>query len=169
MVWPQSNNAELGTTLPHFCFFFKQKTAYEIPKRDWSSDVCSSDLYRFTKPHRLTGRRRQERVVAHDDPSTDDRGEGPAGRLHAVDRRPAAFGRHPGILDAPLSLEIDEGEVGVVAQRDAALAGDAEDALSAGAGEIDKTLKRQAAGVDVIEQDSDQRLHARHAGRADAG
>src|ERR1043166_7549675 len=31
----------------HVCvlFFFKQKTAYEIPKRDWSSDVCSSDLY----------------------------------------------------------------------------------------------------------------------------
>src|ERR1043166_10226821 len=27
-----------------FFFFFKQKTAYEIPKRDWSSDVCSSDL-----------------------------------------------------------------------------------------------------------------------------
>src|ERR1043166_4204673 len=27
-------------------FFFKQKTAYEIPKRDWSSDVCSSDLSR---------------------------------------------------------------------------------------------------------------------------
>ena len=24
--------------------FFKQKTAYVIPKRDWSSDVCSSDL-----------------------------------------------------------------------------------------------------------------------------
>src|SRR5216110_3820780 len=26
------------------CFFFKQKTAYEISSRDWSSDVCSSDL-----------------------------------------------------------------------------------------------------------------------------
>ena len=25
-------------------FFFKQKTAYEISHRDWSSDVCSSDL-----------------------------------------------------------------------------------------------------------------------------
>src|ERR1043165_10085059 len=25
-------------------FFFKQKTAYEIKPRDWSSDVCSSDL-----------------------------------------------------------------------------------------------------------------------------
>src|ERR1043165_10010239 len=27
-------------------FFFKQKTAYEIRPRDWSSDVCSSDLHR---------------------------------------------------------------------------------------------------------------------------
>src|SRR3546814_8940190 len=25
-------------------FFFKQKTAYELRIRDWSSDVCSSDL-----------------------------------------------------------------------------------------------------------------------------
>src|SRR5216110_3072141 len=25
-------------------FFFKQQTAYEISSRDWSSDVCSSDL-----------------------------------------------------------------------------------------------------------------------------
>ena len=25
-------------------FFFKQKTAYELCGRDWSSDVCSSDL-----------------------------------------------------------------------------------------------------------------------------
>src|SRR6056297_4008592 len=25
-------------------FFFKQKTAYEIRRSDWSSDVCSSDL-----------------------------------------------------------------------------------------------------------------------------
>src|SRR3546814_10305048 len=27
-------------------FFFKQKTAYEVRISDWSSDVCSSDLYR---------------------------------------------------------------------------------------------------------------------------
>src|SRR3546814_3040295 len=26
------------------CFFFKQKTAYELRVGDWSSDVCSSDL-----------------------------------------------------------------------------------------------------------------------------
>src|SRR3546814_2834468 len=28
-----------------FVFFFKQKTAYEMRISDWSSDVCSSDLY----------------------------------------------------------------------------------------------------------------------------
>src|SRR3546814_7150889 len=28
----------------YFCFFFKQKTAYELRISDWSSDVCSSDL-----------------------------------------------------------------------------------------------------------------------------
>ena len=26
-------------------FFIKQKTAYEVEARDWSSEVCSSDLY----------------------------------------------------------------------------------------------------------------------------
>src|SRR3546814_9771863 len=26
------------------CFFFKQKTAFEVRISDWSSDVCSSDL-----------------------------------------------------------------------------------------------------------------------------
>src|SRR3546814_14307160 len=30
------------------CFFFKQKTAYEMRISDWSSDVCSSDLLRRT-------------------------------------------------------------------------------------------------------------------------
>ena len=28
-------------------FFFKQKTAYEMSLRDWSSDVCSSDLFAY--------------------------------------------------------------------------------------------------------------------------
>src|SRR3546814_13432843 len=29
----------------HCVFFFKQKTAYEMRISDWSSDVCSSDLF----------------------------------------------------------------------------------------------------------------------------
>src|SRR3546814_13237885 len=32
------------------CFFFKQKTAYEMRISDWSSDVCSSDLIRVPPP-----------------------------------------------------------------------------------------------------------------------
>src|SRR3546814_3568062 len=32
------------------CFFFKQKTAYEMRISDWSSDVCSSDLMRLPAP-----------------------------------------------------------------------------------------------------------------------
>src|SRR3546814_6991887 len=30
-----------------FLFFFKQKTAYDVRISDWSSDVCSSDLFVF--------------------------------------------------------------------------------------------------------------------------
>src|SRR3546814_8498709 len=40
-----------------FMFFFKRKTAYEMRIRDWSSDVCSSDL---VDRHAET-----DRVVAH--------------------------------------------------------------------------------------------------------
>src|SRR3546814_6321106 len=32
-------------------FFFKQKTAYEMRISDWSSDVCSSDLLRYSYRH----------------------------------------------------------------------------------------------------------------------
>src|SRR3546814_12893577 len=31
--------------LSFYFFFFKQKTAYEMRISDWSSDVCSSDLF----------------------------------------------------------------------------------------------------------------------------
>ena len=38
-------------------FFFKQKTAYEMCGRDWSSDVCSSDLLKSACP--------KDRVTTH--------------------------------------------------------------------------------------------------------
>src|SRR5881227_383671 len=44
-------------------FFFKQKTAYEITVRDWSSDVCSSDLGRQASD---LGAKRVEATRAHD-------------------------------------------------------------------------------------------------------
>ena len=36
-------------------FFFKQKTAYEIKECDWSSDVCSSDLFIRSRVDELGG------------------------------------------------------------------------------------------------------------------
>src|SRR3546814_16562921 len=49
-----------------FFFFFKQKTAYEMRISDWSSDVCSSDLYEWR-------------------PCTaDDRGRAEGARIEAV-------------------------------------------------------------------------------------
>src|SRR3546814_1241391 len=48
------------------CFFFKQKTAYEMRISDWSSDVCSSDLQRadFLAELGLAERRGQRAILA---------------------------------------------------------------------------------------------------------
>ena len=46
MVRGKSGRAEIKKKKKFF-FFFKQKTAYEIVDCDWSSDVCSSDLFNF--------------------------------------------------------------------------------------------------------------------------
>src|SRR3546814_4626784 len=49
-----------------FCFFFKQKTAYEMRISDWSSDVCASDLLTGSGQLELvvgTGRRRHRLVL----------------------------------------------------------------------------------------------------------
>src|SRR3546814_9741404 len=44
-------------------FFFKQKTAYEMRISDWSSDVCSSDLFAPSAPaFRNAGNRHPSRV-----------------------------------------------------------------------------------------------------------
>src|SRR3546814_5476134 len=44
------------------CFFFKQRTAYEMRISDWSSDVCSSDL-----SHQGPSRVRPRSLPAEDD------------------------------------------------------------------------------------------------------
>src|SRR3546814_6444203 len=57
-------------------FFFKQKTAYEMRISDWSSDVCSSDLFGLAR--RFAPRHKPDRSgegVALMDGSATDRGE----------------------------------------------------------------------------------------------
>src|SRR3546814_5650952 len=54
------------------CFFFKQKTAYEMRISDWSSDVCSADLVatRALVAAGTSGRRGTVRPVRCDGGST---------------------------------------------------------------------------------------------------
>src|SRR5216117_4239546 len=71
-----------------FFFFFKQKTAYEIRKGDWSSDVCSSDLVEAGGPRplevvRLTVARYR------DEPRPGNVGADAPGDLVTVDARQA--------------------------------------------------------------------------------
>src|SRR3546814_1211718 len=80
-----------------YCFFFKQKTAYEMRISDWSSDVCSSDLYRDDAPearlhHRLGGSAREAKIGFEVD--ADD--VHPLLVLHPHDE---VVARHAGIID----------------------------------------------------------------------
>src|SRR3546814_3137398 len=48
-------------------FFFKQKTAYEMRISDWSSDVCSSDLFVVARKDRGRPRHQIEQALGGDD------------------------------------------------------------------------------------------------------
>ena len=50
-------------------FFFKQKTAYEIVSRDWSSDVCSSDLVSISISMTFSADHMEELTVVPEIPS----------------------------------------------------------------------------------------------------
>src|SRR3546814_8167851 len=45
-------------------FFFKQKTAYEMRISDWSSDVCSSDLFYPDHPELVAAVRHHHEQIA---------------------------------------------------------------------------------------------------------
>src|SRR3546814_2084479 len=84
------------------CFFFKQKTAYEMRISDWSSDVCSSDLaaqatYRQGKLGRLfRGRYGRDHRSAEARRTAADGGAGvhaPAGRRAGDSGKGVEIGR----------------------------------------------------------------------------
>src|SRR3546814_7056674 len=55
------------------CFFFKQKTAYEMRISDWSSDVCSSDLRTRCHERPPTSCRRPRRGCSTPSPVTGNK------------------------------------------------------------------------------------------------
>src|SRR3546814_5291719 len=60
-------------------FFFKQKTAYEMRISDWSSDVCSSDLTKGSRP--MTARTEKTRRPEDNLRRIAPRQAGPIGKL----------------------------------------------------------------------------------------
>src|SRR3546814_10504809 len=95
-----------------FFFFFKQKTAYEMRISDWSSDVCSSDLFRYAEAaRRACGR-------THADAACLRRRQGIAGYAILVASNGGTLKRLIGILAGDAQRpEIDESEMRVSAAR----------------------------------------------------
>src|ERR1043165_9932561 len=74
--------------ISEYFYFFKQKTAYEVRPRDWSSDVCSSDLpllhvdtgWKFAELYGLRDRLAAEAgmtLIVHRNPDAEARGINP--------------------------------------------------------------------------------------------
>src|SRR3546814_12869484 len=74
-------------------FFFKQKTAYEMRISDWSSDVCSSDL--FLRLGRLNSAAHNEEVRQH--MTVTEKTLANAIRALSMDAVQAANSGHPGM------------------------------------------------------------------------
>src|SRR3546814_3027080 len=117
------------------CFFFKQKTAYEMSISDWSSDVCSSDLPQLGA-RRLRNHHHQaelvELVARQDAAAPADRGDLAVGHLamgagHRLLKRlaldadlPAGLGLRRGADDAGRETDADAGgRLAVAAMADA--------------------------------------------------
>src|SRR3546814_3454899 len=64
------------------CFFFKQKTAYEMRISDWSSDVCASDLRARVRPRPRNERDRRSDRRDRAPPSTGETLLAPPGARH---------------------------------------------------------------------------------------
>src|SRR3546814_15587735 len=95
-------------------FFFKQKTAYEMRISDWSSDVCSSDLY--SRQGRSCHSRRLCRHRQVGDAGGGARGVGASGlscaRRGPVGDRGRKSGRRIGYLLADDRQRSEERRVG---------------------------------------------------------
>src|SRR3546814_7034574 len=71
-----------------FFFFFKQKTAYEMRISDWSSDVCSSDLYRGQDPQPHAPHHIGHRGFRKAEFAAREMGVRPNGARHSPTHRP---------------------------------------------------------------------------------
>src|SRR3546814_13076000 len=83
-----------------YCFFFKQKTAYEMRISDWSSDVCSSDLRHARRVGVPVEQVEGEGVLAH---QVVVHHEGPD---EVIGAQQVEGGRHVGALEVAIVLHL---------------------------------------------------------------
>src|SRR3546814_10338482 len=88
-------------------FFFKQKTAYEMRISDWSSDVCSSDLFRMAFVADQDALTTVTAVARHFDM---DLGHQWAGGVEHLQAPTSGFGTHR--LGNPVGTEDHDDETG---------------------------------------------------------
>src|SRR3546814_12583317 len=100
-------------------FFFKQKTAYEMRISDWSSDVCSSDLFtdlpldEIARLESLHGVEINEaKIVLANEATAMCRGREAAEAAAETARQTFALG---GAGDDLPTLQVPEGEIGLIA------------------------------------------------------
>src|SRR3546814_13001028 len=77
------------------CFFFKQKTAYEMRISDWSSDVRSSDLPDHASTRQIPTKEAPPVMAGPGEPSLSKRGRGVV-RKDLVAERADGLGAHHG-------------------------------------------------------------------------
>src|SRR3546814_3841913 len=113
----------------NFCFFFKQKTAYDVRISDWSSDVCSSDLRwiscRFMLTCRISCRKLWQQGSQPDDASFQNPGPVAApDHFRPPDHRDSAGPAERGRLDRKsvvmgkrVSVRVDLGGGGIIKKK----------------------------------------------------
>src|SRR3546814_18537897 len=90
--------------------------------------------------------------------AADDGADGLAGQLHPLERGPVAARCQPVPTDGPALLEVDHREVRVIADRDAPLPHQAEDALRPRRGQFDEPAQRQAPFPPMVRRTGTRRL-----------
>jgi|GEM_PF-27836 len=123
-------------------------------------------LQRLLKPHRPALSGRHNLPLPHHLLAPDDRPGRPARHLLAIIGRPAAARSDPAVLNHHAPVQINDREIGVIANSNAPLAGDAKEPRRARARHINEMQKREPPLVHMIEHDRHEGLDAGHAGRA---
>src|SRR5262249_21818986 len=120
-----------------------------LPNGEWAQPTMQPvmisllSMKALGEVHRLADWFTDQLVIAHYELAAQDGRLRPSLDLAPVEGRPAAAAGNPVIADHALRLEIDQHQIGVIAHRDPALAGDVVDTLRSGARQIHDPLQGQ--------------------------